>query len=819
MTDTRMDSSHLYNAILGLGTRRDPSEATRIRQTKGYTQQALDSYYRRSWACRRVVEIMPRFMCRKWGTPTLGGENNSPRLIDDLQNKYAELKVRNKFKLAQTWANLYGRCHILLVTDSDDFGELTIGEEIKELVVLDRWKLYPDPTMTEYSRLNPEYYTFLSSDALRTTNLYLNAYRSKDNVHRSRVLVFTGNNLPDNEKIRNNACEDSVLEPFIDVWKRFFTGYASLSNIINDFDIFTHYIDGLFEGLLLGGEKAKDDLYERLETVHVSKSIYGGLVGDLNKEKFEYVSRNLGGVGDIADRLQAELVAASGLPKSVLFGEFAAGLDASGKITGEQSYLNDLVGEAQTDKFSDNINDLNKFLAAPTKKIFGWQWHPLYTETAQSNAEIRKLYAEIDEININTGIYSQEEARSRYESKDFNSEIILNRTDRTDEAGVRLSTLERVQGRVRFRGRLYIPNKPYYANGQLLVLATKNGFVRLVKFGEKDVNLNAIADNPHLPVYWANLFFSFAQPKEDNISDAPNYGPAVSGGNCGNCARSYTGNRDGTGWINCDAFDFEVKRDYVCDDWLSKSSMIADDATPTKKIIQWQGFSIGLQYLPFETRHKKTLLAGYGHFRKTKGADNMACDVYVGMKLESPKLFVVEQYINGEFDEDKFIVGVETLDEARNIYLSAMPEEFLGSIREEKISYLQSMQCDSQIAVGSQVSWKWGTGRGTGKVRAKHTAKITRTIKGAAVTRNGTPDNPALEIEQENGDVVLKLASEVNTTNTDADKITVPGEVLSEDEFDAIADVTDTDIADAVSNWKKTAPDLYTNLLDTDNEK
>jgi phage-related protein (TIGR01555 family) len=819
MSETRMDSSHLYNAIIGLGTRRDPSEATRIRRSNGYTREALDTYYRRSWACRRVVEIMPRFMCRKWGMPTLGGNNNDAKLIDDLQARYSELKVRNKFKLAQTWANLYGRCHILLITDDDSFGELSPGDEVKELVVLDRWKLYPDPTMTEYSRLNPEYYTFLSNDALRTTNLYLSAYRTMDNVHRSRVLVFTGNNLPDSEKIRNNACEDSLLEPFIDVWKRFFTSYASLSNIINDFDIFTHYIDGLFEGLMQGGAKAKDDLYERLETVHVSKSIYGGLVGDLTKEKFEYISRNLGGVGDIADRLQGELVAASGLPKSVLFGEFAAGLDASGKITGEQRYLNELVEEAQTDKFSDNISELNRLLTAPVKKTFGWQWKPLYTETAQGNAEIRKLYAEIDEINTNIGVYTQEEARSRYEAQDFSSEIILNRIDHTDEAGVRLSTLERVQGRVRFRGRLYIPNKPYYAGGQLLVLATKNGFVKLIKFGEKDVNVNAIADNPHLPVYWANLFFSFAQPKEDDISDAPNYGPACGGNNCKNCARSYTGNRDGTGWMNCDAFDFEVKRDYVCDDWVGKSSMVADDATPVKKIIQWQGFSVGLQYLPFETRHKKTLLAGYGHFRKTKGADSMACDVYVGMKLTSPKLFVVEQYINGEFDEDKFIIGVDTLEEARNIYLSAMPKEFLGSIREEKISYLQSMQCDSQIAVGSQVSWKWGTGRGSGKVKAKHASKITRTIKGVEITRNGTPDNPVLEIQQENGDMVLKLASEVSTTNTDADKFTVSGEVLGEDEFDAIAEVSEADIIDAVNNWKQTAPDLYTNILSTNNDK
>jgi phage-related protein (TIGR01555 family) len=816
MADVRMDSSHLHNAIIGLGTRRDPSEATRIRRTKGYTREALDTYYRRSWACRRVVEIMPRFMCRKWGMPTLGGENNNAKSIEDLQSKYSELKVRKKFKQAQTWANLYGRCHILLITDNDNFGELSIGEEIKELVVLDRWKLYPDPTLTEYSRLNPEYYTFLSSDAIKSSNLIISNYQFMNTVHKSRVLVFTGNDLPDNEKIRNSACEDSLLEPFIDVWKRFFTGYASLSNIINDFDIFTHYIDGLFEGLMQGGSKAKDDLYERLETVHASKSVYGGLVGDLTKEKFEYVSRNLSGVGDIADRLQSELVAASGLPKSVLFGEFAAGLDASGKITGEQRYLNELVEEAQTDKFSDNIDELNKLLTALTKKTFGWQWNPLYTETAQGTAEIRKLYAEIDEINTNIGIYTQEEARSRYESQNFSSEIILNRMD---ESGIRLSSLERVQGRVKFRGKLYIPNKPYYGNNQLFVLATKNGFVKLIKFGEKDVNVNAIAENPHSETYWANLFFNFASPTQDNAAIVPNYRLAT--GNqlyqkCQNCVFGNTPNKDTKDWVNCKKFDFEARQNYTCDDWTSKSSLglVVDDSTPAKKIIKWQDFEIGLQYLPFEMRHKRLLTAGYGHFRKTKGNDGMACDVYVGTKLECQKLFVVEQFINGVFDEDKFIIGVETIEEAKTVYLSAMPEEFLGSIREENLSYLKSMKCDD-VSIGSAVSWKWGTGRGAGKVKAKHLTKITRTIKGAEITRNGTPENPVLEIEQENGDVALKLVSEVSTTNKDANKIAISGEILAEEDFDAIANIEEEDISDAIALWKKTAPELYVNILES----
>lgn len=66
-----------------------------------------------------------------------------------------------------------------------------------------------------------------------------------------------------------------------------------------------------------------------------------------------------------------------------------------------------------------------------------------------------------------------------------------------------------------------------------------------------------------------------------------------------------------------------------------------------------------------------------------------------------------------------------------------------------------------QIRKGSQVTWRWASGSADGKVVAVHHERVERTIKGSRVVRNGTDDNPALEIEQENGATVLKLRSEV----------------------------------------------------------
>lgn len=67
------------------------------------------------------------------------------------------------------------------------------------------------------------------------------------------------------------------------------------------------------------------------------------------------------------------------------------------------------------------------------------------------------------------------------------------------------------------------------------------------------------------------------------------------------------------------------------------------------------------------------------------------------------------------------------------------------------------------IQKGSKVQWKWGKGIATGTVKDTFDRKISITTKGAKVTRNGTSDNQALFIQQENGTELLKLESEVES--------------------------------------------------------
>lgn len=69
------------------------------------------------------------------------------------------------------------------------------------------------------------------------------------------------------------------------------------------------------------------------------------------------------------------------------------------------------------------------------------------------------------------------------------------------------------------------------------------------------------------------------------------------------------------------------------------------------------------------------------------------------------------------------------------------------------------------IRKGSKVTWKWGKGEASGKVKETYSEVVTRTIQGTSITRKGEKGNKALIIEQNDGTKVLKLESEVRKSN------------------------------------------------------
>lgn len=76
----------------------------------------------------------------------------------------------------------------------------------------------------------------------------------------------------------------------------------------------------------------------------------------------------------------------------------------------------------------------------------------------------------------------------------------------------------------------------------------------------------------------------------------------------------------------------------------------------------------------------------YGYFTRTLGKDGDHIDVFIGPKLKSTSIYVVDQVDkNGKFDESKVMLGFDSEREAKDAYLSNYSKDWTGFKKITKI--------------------------------------------------------------------------------------------------------------------------------------
>ncbi len=70
----------------------------------------------------------------------------------------------------------------------------------------------------------------------------------------------------------------------------------------------------------------------------------------------------------------------------------------------------------------------------------------------------------------------------------------------------------------------------------------------------------------------------------------------------------------------------------------------------------------------------------YGYFDGTEGNDGDPVDVFIGSRLDSPNVYVIDQYApeTGEFDEHKVVIGVDSMRDAQAIYEMSYDPDWNG---------------------------------------------------------------------------------------------------------------------------------------------
>jgi hypothetical protein len=219
------------------------------------------------------------------------------------------------------------------------------------------------------------------------------------------------------------------LQLIWNAFKRYETAMSGLESMTSDSDVFVHKIPGLFNRIAAGNEA---DLRKRLEANNLSRSVYGGMVVDV-EEDINFINRALSNIATATDPFIKDLQAATGWPASILMGDSPGGLGKEGRF--EERVWSSLVEQWQEVYCRTPITEVFTYIMAsregPTRGRIpeSWSVHfpSVFTQTDKEKVELMQLKAASDIQYLQYGVLNALEVReSRFGGTDYSIETKLN---------------------------------------------------------------------------------------------------------------------------------------------------------------------------------------------------------------------------------------------------------------------------------------------------------------------------------------------------------------------------------------------------------
>ncbi len=415
----------LQNVLIGMGTGRDKAQYTKTTATVFLAQEELENLYG-EWLPRRIVDIYADQATRKGFKVLFGGDGVRAEEVQGIEQVIEDLYILEHLNLAAKNARLYGGACLLLFIDDGRPAYMPVDKRnirrIEDIECLDRWQIAPvinEENLYDYSKAT--YYQIISGDLINQPQL---SY-----IHKDRILRFDGDWLPYRIRQRNYGWGMSSLQTVYDSFRHYWTGLNSAATLLTEFDIFVHKVRGLAAMLAAGKESS---IRDRLQVNDMSKSIYHGYAIDAEKEELEFISRNFGGIGEILEKLRVDIIGASKIPHTVLFGESPSGLGSTGRS--EERDFAKTLADYQSVHFKRPIKKLMEMIMlskeGPTKGELPESWrisfNPLFELNEREMADVRARVAAVDGRYIQLGVLSPKEvADARYGGSEWSMELTL----------------------------------------------------------------------------------------------------------------------------------------------------------------------------------------------------------------------------------------------------------------------------------------------------------------------------------------------------------------------------------------------------------
>ena len=387
---------------LGYGSQ-SPLEATEYPLTRMTDNYALlNSLYRDNWVVQNVVGLMVDDMLREWYK--LKG-NVTPEMQDALDRVERQTRTRARINEGMRWGRLYGgAAGLILIKGQEDPSkpldlDMVFPGSFQGLYILDRWMgiTTTNGLVMEAGEPVPEYYSI--TDARGNT-----AAR----VHHSRVIRFTGRELPEIERMAEMYWGESEVEALYKDVVAHDNVSANMAALTFQANINTMEVKGLEQLFSIGSGQAQRRFWNVMQAQSVLRSNFGTQLVE-EGTKLTNQQYSFAGLQDVYESMCLNLCGASHYPMTKLFGRSPAGMNATGESDLKNYY--DYVDSQREAKLRPALQKLLPVLAMSAWGFvpddLDFTFPPLWTPTATETAEIAKIKSEATIAGFQAGLYDK----------------------------------------------------------------------------------------------------------------------------------------------------------------------------------------------------------------------------------------------------------------------------------------------------------------------------------------------------------------------------------------------------------------------------
>lgn len=369
------------------------------------TDVDLTNLYANNRIIQNLIDIPAEDMTRSWFTLRMKDE----KLKNDIMGKLSDLNAKEAYKKMRIYERLRGDGFISLgVTQSSSF---SLADELdeKKLKRLDYIHAFSGMKVNDFilneDMFSQKYGQVEMFQINRRSRMGTHiAGLSQENVHASRLIHDQTRRLEDEYK------GQSLLEPLYDIITILDTSLWSVGQILYDYAFKIYKSDGV-ENMNV---QDKNELGMLMDYMFRTEAL--AIIG--KDEELKKESTNTTGIKDLLDYVWDMLAGAARMPKTVLKGQ------ESGTIAGAQydvmNYYSRIAAH-QENELKPHLERLIQLLLWSQDELGGsidpdsleWEikFNPLWNVDSKTDAEIRKITAETDQIYLVNGVITTDELR------------------------------------------------------------------------------------------------------------------------------------------------------------------------------------------------------------------------------------------------------------------------------------------------------------------------------------------------------------------------------------------------------------------------